>query len=268
MNSILKSIIENKHREVEATKLLMSEDLMFDLTRRCKRTPLSISKAVKGNYSGVIAEFKRRSPSKGHIHPCADVESVVSSYAKNGAAACSIITDTRFFGGSLVDLALASKCVDIPLLRKDFIFDSYQIAQSYLMGADAILLIAAVLDKDKMERFAEYAHHFGLEVLVEVHNEAEIKFIPDSADMVGVNNRNLNSFVTDVDNSYNLINKLPKDAVKITESGICSPQDIHRLRTIGYSGFLIGETFMKKENPGEALHSFLNPGKSENFIKK
>lgn len=263
MKGILEAIIANKRNEVAAQKLLISEDQMFDMARSHRRSPLSLRQAITGNYSGIIAEFKRCSPSRGNIHSGADAETVVKGYAANGAAACSIITDTRFFGGSLADLAIASKCVELPLLRKDFIVDKYQIAQSYIMGADAILLIAAVLTKHEMEAMAELAHYFNLETLVEVHDAREIEKIPAQADIVGVNNRNLGNFVVDVDSSYNLISRLPQDMVKIAESGICSHYDIHRLRTIGYSGFLIGETFMKKSSPGQALHDFLNPTKNE-----
>ncbi|MCH4156920.1 MAG: indole-3-glycerol phosphate synthase TrpC [Muribaculaceae bacterium] len=259
MKSVLESIIANKRVEVEAAKLIISEDQIFEMARQRKREPLSISRAINGNYSGIIAEFKRRSPSKGNIHPCADVREVVPGYEANGAAACSIITDTRYFGGSLADLAIANQYSGIPLLRKDFMIDKYQVAESYIYGADAILLIAAVLSKEEMAGMLELAHYFGMEALVEIHSADEVEKIPLGADLIGVNNRNLHTFVTDVDASFNIFPRLPKEAVKIAESGICSHNDIHKLRTIGYSGFLIGETFMKKDNPGSALYSFLNP---------
>lgn len=231
------------------------------MARSSKRPTLSLKNAISGNYSGIIAEFKRCSPSRGNIHPNADAQEVIKSYVAHGACACSIMTDTRFFGGSLTDLFIASKCVQVPLLRNDFIIDKYQIAQSYISGADAIILIASILSRNDIAAMVELSHLFNMETIVEVHTIEDIKKVPNDSDMVSVSNRNRDTLITDVDSSYNLIGRLPKDKVKVAASGICSHYDIHKLRTIGYTGFIIGETFMKKESPGQALHDFLNPVK-------
>lgn len=264
MNDILDVIVANKRREVAAAKTVITEDQMFSMARQLKRQPLSLKGALSGNYSGIIAEFKRRSPSKGNIHQCAEVEPIVKGYAANGAAACSILTDTRFFGGSLADFDVARQSVHIPLLRKEFTVDVYQIAEAYVHGADAILLIASVLTREEIEAMLVVTHDLGMEAIVEIHNDKEIDKIAACTDIIGVNNRNLRTFTTDVDASYNMIQKLPADIMKIAESGICSHNDIHRLRTIGYSGFLIGETFMKKDDPALALKTFINPPKYTN----
>ncbi|MGN1245667.1 MAG: indole-3-glycerol-phosphate synthase, partial [Muribaculaceae bacterium] len=211
---------------------------------------------VNGTPGGIIAEFKRRSPSKGNIHPCADVTTVVSEYARNGAAACSILTDTCFFGGSLADLASARQCVQIPLLRKDFMVDKYQIAEAFLFGADAVLLIASLLSREEIEAMMAVAHDLGMEALVEIHSDDEIDKIPACTDLVGVNNRNLGNFSVDVQNSCNIVGRLPQQFTLIAESGISKPSDILNLRQAGYNGFLIGEAFMKHDNPGAALSSF------------
>lgn len=264
MNDILENIAANKRKEVEAAKRVISESAMFAMARQSRRQPLSLKGAIGGNYSGIIAEFKRRSPSKGNIHPCAEVAPVVSGYAANGAAACSILTDTRFFGGSLADFDIARATVHIPLLRKEFMVDSYQVAEAYLHGADAVLLIASLLTAQEIEALQVVAHDFGMETIVEIHNEREISKIPADADIVGVNNRNLRTFNTDIDASYNMMRLLPEGVMKIAESGIVSHNDLLRLRSIGYDGFLIGETFMKKDDPGEALKAFINPPKLTN----
>lgn len=216
-----------------------------------------MSRALLADSTGIIAEFKRRSPSKGDIHPMADVAAVVPGYEEAGAAACSVLTDTPFFGGAVTDFAVARQRVALPLLRKEFIVDECQIKEAAFLGANAILLIASVLGHGEIERFAALTHALGMEVLLEIHGADELtKIIPD-ADMIGVNNRNLNTFSTDISMSAEIASKLPVRAVKIAESGLTSMDEIRRLRNEGYRGFLIGETFMKATEPAEALRKFL-----------
>ncbi len=259
MTNFLTAAIENKRAEVEAMKLAISESMMFDMARRTRRAPLSLSGAIKGNYTGIIAEFKRKSPLKGNLNPLADAYEVTKGYQTLGASAIAVMTDTRFYGGSLSDLAMASKAVTIPILRMDIIIDKYQILESYVYGADAVLLTASILTTDEIEAMMVVAHRFGMEVMLDINTADDIKKITASTDIIGVNNRDYKTFATDIDASYNMMPKLPKEIDKVALSGICSHQDIHRLRAIGYSGFLIGETFMKKNNPAEAMYNFINP---------
>lgn len=257
--NIIDEITGNKRREVEAMKLIVSEDRLFQLARQAKRQPLSLKGALRGNYSGVIAEFKRRSPLRGSINQHADVASVVEGYARCGAAACSIVTDSRFFGGSLTDLAVARQRVRLPLLRGDIMVDKYQIAESRVWGADAVVLSAALLTLEEMEAMMVVAHDLCMEVLVEIGSERDLSKIPACTDIVGVNNRNLSNFAVNEENCYNLIGRLPAGFMRIAMSGICSHNHLHRLRAIGYNGFLIGENFMKKDDPAEALNAFIHP---------
>lgn len=186
------------------------------------------------------------------------VDKVIPAYTEAGASACSILTDTPYFGGALTDLAMARSLTNIPLLRKDFIVSRYQIREATLYGADAILLIASALDRNEIEKFTDYAHSLNLEVLLELHSLDEInKFYPE-VDMVGVNNRDLTTFHTDPALSLSIANELPDNIVKIAESGLTSMREVNRLRDAGYRGFLIGETFMRHRDPGLALHNFLN----------
>ena len=216
-----------------------------------------MKQALASSKSGVIAEFKRRSPSKGWIKQDARPEEIVLSYATAGASALSILTDEKFFGGSLKDIRIARPLVEIPILRKDFIIDEYQLYQAKIVGADAVLLIAAALEQERCNELTEKAHSLGLEVLLEIHSPEELSYINEKIDMVGINNRNLGTFFTDVENSFRLAGQLPQDAVLVSESGISDPEIVKRLRTAGFRGFLIGETFMKTEQPGETLQNFL-----------
>ncbi|MFG6390965.1 MAG: indole-3-glycerol phosphate synthase TrpC [Candidatus Amulumruptor sp.] len=254
MANILDQIVDNKRREV-AAEIARAGGLPT-----IARTPLppSMKTALLQSPTGIIAEFKRRSPSKGEIHPKAMVCDIVPGYEQAGAAACSVLTDTPYFGGALADLAVASSLVTMPLLRKDFTISEYQIAQARIYGASAILLIAAVLTADEMQRFTDYAHSLGLEVLVEVHNAAELDKLPDGADMVGVNNRDLTTFRTDPALSLHIASILPDKVVKVAESGLTSMDEVRRLRDAGYRGFLIGETFMRHDNPADALKRFID----------
>lgn len=258
MDDILKQIIANKRKEVEALNRRCGDCLTELLPRDLATPPVSMAKAIKESDNGIIAEFKRRSPSKGEIHPMASVSEVISAYQEAGAAACSVLTDTAFFGGSLSDLAVASMSCALPLLRKDFIVDGRQIIEARIFGASTVLLIAAALSFDEIVKFTDMAHKLGLEVLLELHDERELdKFIPE-VDMVGVNNRNLGTFVTDTATSFKLAKDLPDNMIKIAESGLSSPADVVRLRDAGFNGFLIGETFMKTSSPGITLNRFIN----------
>lgn len=254
--TILDRILETKREEVAARKRTISaRDLAA--TPYAGRERISMRQALENSPAGIIAEFKRKSPSKGFIHEKADVRQVVEGYSVSGASACSVLTDTTYFGGSLLDLALARKAVGIPLLRKDFIIDEYQIAEAMAYGADAILLIAAALSVEQCREYTEMAHSYGLEVLLEVHDEYELDRIFPGVDMVGVNNRNLATFVTDIYTSFELAGQIPASHLKVSESGIHSLKTLQALRESGYRGFLIGEHFMKEERPEQALKSFL-----------
>ncbi len=254
MANILDQIVDNKRREVAAEMALVGGIP----TAFHAPLPPSMKTALLQSPTGIIAEFKRRSPSKGEIHPKAMVCNIVPGYEQAGAAACSVLTDTPYFGGALTDLAVASSLVTMPLLRKDFTISEYQIAQARIYGASAILLIAAVLTADEMQRFTDYAHSLGLEVLVEVHNAAELDKLPDGADMVGVNNRDLTTFRTDPALSLHIASILPDKVVKVAESGLTSMDEVRRLRDAGYRGFLIGETFMRHDSPADALKQFID----------
>ncbi len=255
--NILKEIAATKRREVEAMKMVTSEGLMNEMALACRRTPWNMSQSMRIHHPAIIAEHKRRSPSKGEISPMSDVAEVTRMYATGGAAAMSVLTDTAYFGGSLEDLAIARITAPfLPLLRKEFIVDEYQIKQARVYGADAILLIAAMISADEVRRFNDIAHSLGLQTLVEIHSEAELKSVPADADMVGVNNRDLTSFSTDISNAMRLIDALPDGVVKVAESGIKSPEDLKRLRSVGFDGFLIGEAFMSSPFPRETLIKF------------
>lgn len=257
MATILDKIIDNKKREVEAEMRLGDVDTLAAKAATLSPAP-SMSAALRQSDTGIIAEFKRRSPSKGDIHPSAMVRDIVPAYESAGASACSVLTDTPFFGGALTDLAVAASLARIPLLRKDFIVSEFQIAQARVYGASAILLIASALSADEISRFTATAHGLGLEVLLELHSMQELDKVNTDADMIGVNNRNLATFETDPALSLKVARELPSDMVKVAESGLTDMTEVRRLRNVGYRGFLIGERFMKHDNPGEALRQFLH----------
>lgn len=207
--------------------------------------------------TGIIAEFKRRSPSKGIINDQASVEEVTTAYAQHGASGISVLTDEEFFGGSLNDL-LAATVNEVPLLRKDFMIDEYQLIEAKAYGAEVILLIAACLSKNDVKTLAATAKRLGLEVLLEVHNEEELEHVCDDVDLVGVNNRNLKTFAVDVQTSFRLIEKIPANKPAVAESGINDVQTILSLKRAGFKGFLIGEAFMKTAAPAIAFSQFVN----------
>lgn len=253
MIDILQQIIDNKRREVEA----LSHHSNIPFTSLEPRRHRSMATALACSKTGIIAEFKRRSPSKGEIHPMAMVNDIIPAYTEAGASACSILTDTPYFGGALSDLASARTVTDIPLLRKDFIVSEFQIAEAAVYGADAILLIASALTREEIVRLTDHAHSLHLEVLLELHSENEIDKLYTAADMVGINNRNLSTFDTDPNLSLTLADKLPDNMIKVAESGLTSMTEVRKLRDAGYRGFLIGETFMRNTHPGNALKEFL-----------
>jgi indole-3-glycerol phosphate synthase len=255
MKDILSEIVANKRFEVDLQKRTVTEEVLQDhlaVVPPCR----SLRQALLDSPTGIIAEFKRRSPSKGWISEHANPAEVVPSYAKAGAAALSILTDTKFFGGSLGDVKAVRSLVGIPILRKDFIVDEYQLYQAKLVGADAVLLIAAVLPYDEFRALLSAAHRLNLEVLLEIHGEDELRYVSPDVDVVGVNNRNLGTFFTDVDNSLRMAELLPSDIVAISESGISDVPTMLRLRRAGYRGFLIGESFMRGKNPAKVLQQF------------
>lgn len=256
MKDILSNIIQEKIKEIKQQQSVLSSK---QLEENLDITPLrrSMKEALRQSSTGIIAEFKRRSPSKGWINETADPQLIVPAYERAGAAACSILTDPSFFGGSLSDIRRARDLVNLPILQKDFIIDEYQLYQSKIIGADAILLIASALDKKSCAQLAQKAHELNLEVLLELHDEKEIDYITPHVDMIGVNNRHLGSFHTDVDQSFRLIELLPKDAILVSESGLSETETLIKLRQVGYHGFLMGEHFMRQADPGVALQQFI-----------
>ena len=256
---ILQDIIANKRVEVERQKAAVSLRTLLSLGGdRLERPTRSMREALATSPYGIIAEFKRKSPSKGWLHPHAEVADVVPAYEAGGASACSILTDGKFFGGSLGDLRKARHLADLPLLRKDFIIDTYQLFQAKVMGADAVLLIAAALTREECRVLTDTAHGLNLEVLLEVHSEKELDYVDESTDMLGVNNRHLGTFHTDVENSVRLADRLRGlGPLLVSESGIARTDTVRQLRAAGFQGFLIGETFMRTKNPGDTLAHFI-----------
>lgn len=257
MDHILGKIIATKEMELAKARATVPFDEIHRLAKTLTRPVISFKDSLAQSQTGIIAEFKRRSPSKGFIHQHALVSEIIPGYTAAGASACSILTDTDYFGGSENDLRTARPLTGLPLLRKDFVIDEYQICEARIWGADVILLIASALTPEQTGRLAAFAHALGLEVLLEIHNEGELAHIDPNIDVVGVNNRNLNTFVTDVQSSFDLAGKIPAHCLKISESGISSPQTVKELREAGYRGFLMGENFMKENDPAEALQRFI-----------
>lgn len=261
MKDILEEIVAHKRIEVAAQKEQTPPRKLYAEVERIMSEGVSkrsLSQALTENDFGIIAEFKRKSPSKGWIKEDGKPEIIPTSYEQNGAAALSILTDEMYFGGSLDFIRKARPLVNLPILRKDFIIDEYQLFQARHVGADAVLLIAADLSKQEVRSLTSLAHDLALEVLLELHSEHELDYADIDVDALGVNNRNLGTFVTDVQNSFRLATRLPQDRVLVSESGISNPDTIRLLREAGYRGFLIGESFMKTDNPGEALRNFIS----------
>lgn len=239
---ILEEIIITKQQELE----------------HMRQKKVSMREALLASPTGIIAEFKRRSPSKGWIKEEGKACEIPLSYQQNGAAALSILTDKQYFGGHDRFIMEARQTgVTIPVLYKNFVIDEMQLYEALLCGASAVLLIAACLTKEKLRTLLTKAHELGLEVLLEMHDERELEYAELNPDLCGINNRHLGSFITNVETSYRLAEKLPREAVKVSESGISNPQTVRELREAGFRGFLIGETFMREPQPGLALKEFI-----------
>ncbi len=259
MKDILEEIVAWKRVEVAGFKEQMPPSLLYKKVDQMLDSKVpSMREALMASPTGIIAEFKRKSPSKGWIKESGKANEIPLSYQQNGASALSILTDEKYFGGKDDFIVEARQSgVEIPILYKNFVIDEYQLFQARLCGASAVLLIAADLTKQECRNLLHTAHELGLEVLLEMHNDRDFEYAELEPDMYGINNRNLGTFVTDVNNSFRLAEQLPKDVCKVSESGISNPKTVKLLRPAGFRGFLIGECFMKTDEPGEALGSFI-----------
>ena len=256
--NILDLIITDKKIEVNQRKRIFPS-AYWESSPLFERKTKSLAKSLKASNSGIIAEHKRRSPSKQNINSSLSVEKVARGYESAGVCGMSILTDGKYFGGSLDDLTIARAVSDFPLLRKEFIIDEYQIIEAKAFGADAILLIAGILSPQEILSFSKTAKSLGLDVLLEVHNLNELeKSIMPSIDLIGVNNRNLKTFKVSLETSRSLAEEIPAEFIKVSESGISEVASIKKLKAIGYKGFLVGENFMKTDNPGLAAKDFIN----------
>ncbi len=255
--NILDNIVAVKRDHVSDCKKVFSIN-DFEKQILFKRKCVSLKERLLKDSPGIIAEFKRKSPSKGVINDKFTSAEITSAYQDAGVAAVSILTDQPFFGGTTDDLTSARINLQIPVLRKDFIIDEYQIFEAKAMGADIILIIASILDKKKITSFSALAKSLGMEILFEIHDREELDKLSEDVTFIGVNNRNLKSFVVDIQQSIDLAKDIPERFMKISESGIDKIENINLLKTAGYNGFLIGENFMKTDNPGEACKKFIS----------
>lgn len=256
--NILDKIVADKYKEVELKKRLIPAS-QLESSVLFGRKGQSLAAALRNSQTGIIAEHKRRSPSKETINQNTNVGQVALGYENADVCGMSVLTDIKYFGGSLEDLVLARASVQMPLLRKEFIIDEYQILEAKAYGADVILLIAAVLTRGEIKSLSEFAKKIGLDVLLEVHNEEELhKSIMPSLDMLGVNNRDLKTFTVSLETSKSLAKLIPNEFVKVSESGISSVAAIKDLKPFGYQGFLIGENFMRTDNPGKSAKVFID----------
>ena len=261
MKDILEEIVAWKRIEVQRFKEVLPLPQLEKSVQQLmdeQPAPPSMRAALKASTTGIIAEFKRKSPSKGWIYQEAKPEVVTLQYQEAGAAAVSILTDEKYFGGNDCFIVKARKAgLTLPVLYKNFVIDEYQLFQARACGASAVLLIAADLQRNKCREMMRLTHDLGMEVLLEMHGERELDYAALEPDICGINNRNLGSFITDVDNSFLMARHLPKEACKVSESGISRPGVVTRLKLVGYNGFLIGEAFMKTQEPGEELRKFI-----------
>jgi indole-3-glycerol phosphate synthase len=256
MKNILDTIVAHKQEELVLAKQKTPVGQLMEMAAYHATTASATERILNGNQPAVIAEFKRRSPSKGWIKEGAEIGHIVPGYCRQGAAAISVLTDSHFFGGSLQDLQQASALVDCPLLRKDFTIDAYQLYEARAFGADLILLIAAILTPMQVQELAEEAKSIGLQVLLELHNEEELSHVCEAVDLIGINNRNLRTFEVNLEHSIRMANALPHHKLRIAESGIHSAEDALYLKRHGFDGFLIGEYFMKQPDPADAFTRF------------
>jgi indole-3-glycerol phosphate synthase len=256
--NILDTIVKKKREEIALSKLEIPL-LKLEQSEYFSRDCFSLRDFILNpSLSGIIAEFKRKSPSKGIINDKLTVEEVTNGYTAAGASALSVLTDESFFGGNIRDLIAARKSNTIPILRKDFMLDEFQILEAKALGADIILLIASILNPGEIQKFSSLAKSLGMSVLLEVHNLDELnRSLCVDLDAVGVNNRNLGDFSVSIQHSYDLVDHIPSEFLKISESGISDPLKIAELKMAGFNGFLIGENFMKKANPGMAMKDFV-----------
>nr|WP_315033530.1 indole-3-glycerol phosphate synthase TrpC [uncultured Chryseobacterium sp.] len=252
--TILDKIIERKKEEITVSKSKASVNQLKS-TDFFKRETYSLKQSVK-NKSGIIAEFKRQSPSKGIINNNVSPLEVVSAYENFGASGISILTDKDFFGGNFDDILKVRDHIRIPILRKDFMIDEYQFYEAKSIGADVVLLIASCLSPNQVQEFTDLAHELNLEVLLEIHTEEELKHFNSKIDLVGINNRNLKDFKVNLQHSVQLKNLLPKDVLSVAESGIYHIEDFNFLKEKGFDGFLMGEYFMRNTDPAEAFEEF------------
>jgi indole-3-glycerol phosphate synthase len=257
MRNILEDIVAFKINEVEERKSLYPIKLL-EKSIFYSTSPVSLSKYLhRPDLSGIIAEFKRQSPSKGTINEYGSVQKISIGYMQAGASALSILTDNKFFGGNNNDLTTARKYNYCPVLRKDFIIDEYQVIEAKSIGADAILLIAEILDKQKIKLLSGLAKSLGMEVLFEMHDIKEIDKVSDDITIIGINSRDLKTFDVSIDHSVNMVEQIPKGFISIAESGIDSPETLLKLKKSGFHGFLIGERFMKTSDPGASCSKFI-----------
>ena len=261
---ILDKIVEDK--KIEINKLLSNSSISkLENSHLFSRKCISLKESIKNNNSGIICEFKRRSPSNQNINYISSLSDVVSGYEEAGAAGLSILTNKKYFDGDTQDIIDIRDISNLPILRKEFIISEYQVIEAKSIGSDAILLIASILSKEEIISYSSLAKSIGLEVLLEIHSEDELyKISGDDIDIVGVNNRNLDTLEIDLNNSIELYGKIPSKFIKISESGISEVESILKLKEVGYNGFLIGEKFMKTNNPMESAYDFIK--KIENEI--
>jgi len=260
---ILDKIVYDKKSEIEnLSKIVSISDLenKKDFTKQSK----SLKESIKKSKSGIICEFKRKSPSNEKINYKSNVSDVINGYEKAGAVGVSILTNKKYFDGSISDINEVKKSINIPILRKEFIISEYQIVESKSIGADAILLIASILNKEDIKNYSSLAKSLGLEVLLEIHSIDELNKISNTdVDIIGINNRNLDTLDIDIKNSIDMFEKIPNEFIKISESGISKVESIIRLIKVGYDGFLIGENFMKTSKPEESAYNFIKKVENE-----